>query len=74
MNSMKKAIIELHRMFKIVKKSIKNNSDHVIMVHKGSNKRECFMKGKGKAKDDILKPNAMPKSGLLFGHVWEQGD
>jgi hypothetical protein len=42
MNIMEKTLAELYGMLKIVEKSIKNNTNHVMMVHKDNKKQTAL--------------------------------
>jgi hypothetical protein len=47
MNTMENTLADLNGMLKIYDKNIKNNSNHVMMVHKDSMKQKMLYKGQG---------------------------
>ena len=53
MNSMEKTLSELHSMLKTAEESIKQNTNHVMVVQKENKKRKCWMPPKGKAKGKV---------------------
>lgn len=47
MNTMENTLANLNGMLKIGDENIKNNSNHVIMVHKDTMKKKIIYKGQG---------------------------
>ena len=53
MNSMGKTLSELHSMLKTTEESIKQNTNHVMIVQKENKKRKRWRPPKGKAKGKV---------------------
>jgi hypothetical protein len=53
MNGIEKSVAKLHGMLKTTEKSIKKNTNHVMMVQKEKKKRKCWMSPKGKCKENV---------------------
>ena len=53
MNNIEKTLSELHSMLKTAEKSIKQHSNHVMVVQKENKKRKRWMPPKGKAKGKV---------------------